>query len=53
MKLLSNKILFIVIILFSVYGYIAGCTHKDLVLPQQASTVPVISFITKNLNLLL
>ena len=36
MKLLNNKtLLLIAIILVSGYGYIASCTHKDLVLPDQ------------------
>jgi hypothetical protein len=38
MKLLSNKtLLLIAIMLISGYGYIASCTHKDLILPDQAT----------------
>ena len=43
MKLLSNKILMFALILISGYGYIASCTHKDLILPDQSSTTPVIN----------
>jgi len=42
MKNFSNKLVLIVIILISGYGYIASCTHKDLVTPPPASTTPVI-----------
>lgn len=42
MKLLSNKTLMFVLILISGYGYIASCTHKDLILPQTSSITPVI-----------
>ena len=38
MKLLNNKtLLLIAIILISGYGYVASCTHKDLVIPEQAT----------------
>jgi len=38
MKLLNNKtLLLIAIILISGYGYIASCTHKDLVLPDHST----------------
>ena len=38
MKLLNNKsLLLIAIILISGYGYIASCTHKDLILPDQST----------------
>jgi hypothetical protein len=43
MKLLNNKLLLILLILVSGLVYIASCTHKDLVLPQQASNTPVIT----------
>jgi polyisoprenoid-binding protein YceI len=44
MKLLSNKLLMIFLVLISGYGYIASCTHKDeLLLPPAATTGPVIS----------
>jgi polyisoprenoid-binding protein YceI len=44
MKLLSNKLLMIFLVLVSGYGYIASCTHKDeLLLPPAASTGPVIT----------
>jgi len=42
MKHISHRLFLIAIILVSGYGYIASCTHKDLVMPQQASTTPVI-----------
>ncbi len=37
MKLISNKTLMVLLIVVSVYGYIVACTHKDQVLPAQAS----------------
>ena len=38
MKLFNNKtLLLIAIILISGYGYMASCTHKDLVMPEQAT----------------
>jgi hypothetical protein len=38
MKLFNNKTLpLIAIILISGYGYMASCTHKDLVMPEQAT----------------
>ena len=38
MKLLNNKTLgLIAIILISGYGYLASCTHKDLIMPDQAT----------------
>jgi len=37
MKLISNRTLMILLIAVSVYGYIVACTHKDQVLPAQAS----------------
>lgn len=38
MKLFNNKtLLLIVIILISGYGYMASCTHKDLIMPEQAT----------------
>lgn len=44
MKLPNNKtLLLIAIILISGYGYIASCTHKDLILPDQASGTVVIN----------
>lgn len=43
MKLLNNKTLMFVLILISGYGYIASCTHKDLILPDQSSATPVIN----------
>jgi hypothetical protein len=36
MKLLSNKVLMILLVLFSGYGYLIGCTHDDeLIVPIQ------------------
>ena len=44
MKLFSNKLLMILLVLISGYGYIASCTHKDeLLLPPSASTGVVIT----------
>lgn len=44
MKLLSNKLLMIALILISGYGYIASCTNKgDLLLPAPAPTGPIIN----------
>jgi len=42
MKLLNNKLLLVVLVLLSGYGYIASCTHKNDALPNPASTTPVI-----------
>jgi hypothetical protein len=42
MKLLSNKTLIVLLIFISGYGYIASCTHKDVVPPAPASNNPVI-----------
>lgn len=43
MKLLSNKMLMIFLILISGYGYIASCTHESIIPAPPASTGPVIS----------
>ena len=43
MKLLSNKLLLLVLVFASIYGYIASCTHKDMALPAASSTTPVIT----------
>jgi hypothetical protein len=43
MKLLSNKILLLFLVFISIYGYIASCTHKDMVAPPPSSTTPVIT----------
>ena len=38
MKMVNNKtLLLIAIILISGYGYVASCTHKDLIMPEQAT----------------
>jgi polyisoprenoid-binding protein YceI len=37
MKLLSNKILLILLVIASFYGYVASCTHKEEVLPSQST----------------
>jgi polyisoprenoid-binding protein YceI len=37
MKLPRNQILMFVLVFMSIFGYIASCTHKDEVLPSQAS----------------
>jgi polyisoprenoid-binding protein YceI len=43
MKLLSNKTLMIVLVFISGYGYIASCTHKDVIPPASATNNPVIT----------
>lgn len=43
MKLLSKTTLMILLSIASLYGYIASCTHDDVVPPQQATPVPVIT----------
>ena len=43
MKLLSNKTLMILLIIFSVSGYIASCTHENEAVPEPAPTGPVIT----------
>src|SRR5678815_807991 len=43
MKLLSYKTLMVFLILTSGYGYIASCTHDDIVPPAQANPTPVIT----------
>ena len=43
MKLFNNKtLLLFAIILVSGYGYIASCTHKDLIMPDQSTSSVVI-----------
>ena len=38
MKMVNNKtLLLIAIVLISGYGYVASCTHKDLIMPEQAT----------------
>jgi polyisoprenoid-binding protein YceI len=37
MRFQRNQILLILLIFISFYGYVAGCTHKEEVLPAQAS----------------
>jgi polyisoprenoid-binding protein YceI len=44
MKLLSNKILMLLLIMVSIYGYIISCTHKDdMIIPIQLNQPPVIT----------
>ncbi|HAL83884.1 MAG TPA: hypothetical protein DCO83_17920 [Mucilaginibacter sp.] len=43
MKLLNNKMLLIVLILFSSYGIIASCTHKNEPVPAHAPTGVIIN----------
>ena len=43
MKFQRNQILMIILIIMSIYGYVAGCSHKDEVLPAQASGTTVYS----------
>jgi polyisoprenoid-binding protein YceI len=42
MKLFSNKTLLALLVLISGYGYIAGCTHENDILPAPATTTKVI-----------
>ncbi|HVT84819.1 MAG TPA: hypothetical protein VHD35_06435 [Chitinophagaceae bacterium] len=43
MKLLSNKVLLIALVLFSGYGYIISCTHQDMFLPAPSTSNVVIT----------
>jgi hypothetical protein len=43
MKRFNNKMLMIVLVLFSTYGIIASCTHKNEVLPASASTATIVN----------
>ncbi|QEC69866.1 hypothetical protein FRZ67_22145 [Panacibacter ginsenosidivorans] len=43
MKLLTTNTLMVLLILISGYGYIASCTHDDIVPPAQANPTPVIT----------
>jgi polyisoprenoid-binding protein YceI len=43
MKLLSNKILMIALILFSVFGYIVSCKHEDILPPPPAETGTIVT----------
>ena len=44
MKLLSNKLLIVLVVLISGYGYMIGCTHDDeLIVPIQTTKPPIIS----------
>lgn len=43
MKLRSNKLLLVLLVLISGYGYIASCTHEDILPPPAATTGPVIN----------
>jgi len=43
MKLLNNKILLLLLVLISGYGYIASCTHKEDALPQAATNTVIIN----------
>jgi len=43
MKLLSDKTLMILLVLIICYGYIASCTHDDIIPPAQANPIPVIT----------
>lgn len=44
MKLLTNRTLMVFLVIFSVYGYIAGCTHDNVSpLPNAAINTPVIT----------
>lgn len=37
MRYYRNQLLLVLLLLVSFYGYIAGCTHKEMVLPSQAT----------------
>lgn len=50
MKLLSKSTLMILLSIVSIYGYVASCTHKDVVPPAPADPTPVI---TRGDNILL
>ena len=43
MKLLSKTTLMILLSVVSIYGYVASCTHKDVVPPAPADPTPVIT----------
>jgi hypothetical protein len=43
MKQLCSRILLILLIVTSFYGYVASCTHKDEVLPQKSTGVVTIT----------
>jgi polyisoprenoid-binding protein YceI len=43
MKLFNNKTLLALLVLISGYGYIAGCTHENDILPAPATTTAVIN----------
>ena len=43
MKLLSNKTLMVFLVLASGYGYVASCTHDDIVPPAPADQTPIIT----------
>mgnify|MGYP001338945941 CR=1 FL=1 len=43
MKLLSKTPVMILLTIISTYGYIASCTHDDIVPPAEANPVPVIT----------
>lgn len=43
MKLFNNKTLLIFLVIFSISGYIASCTHENEVIPEPASTGPIIT----------
>ena len=42
MKVINNKLILGVMMFISVLGYVASCTHKDVVVPAPASTAVVI-----------
>ena len=43
MKLLSKTTLMILLSVVGIYGYVASCTHKDVVPPAPADPTPVIT----------
>ena len=51
MKLLSNKLLLVLLVLISGYGYIASCTHKDEFLLPAPATIGVVITRGNNVHL--
>ncbi|HVU93580.1 MAG TPA: hypothetical protein VHE34_00070 [Puia sp.] len=43
MKQLSSKLFVVILAIISTYGYIAGCTHKEMLLPTQSTGTATIT----------